>query len=44
MLGAALISAPWATLTVVTVAYIASIPFSIRGYARIKRSRAKPAS
>ncbi len=44
MLGAALVSVPWATLTVVTVAYLASIPFSIRGYAKIRRARATPAA
>ena len=40
MLGAALVSAPWHTLTVMVVAYLATIPFSIAGYTRIRRLRA----
>jgi CDP-diacylglycerol--serine O-phosphatidyltransferase len=40
LVGAALVSAPWPSLTLVCVAYLASIPFSIRSYARIKRQRA----
>lgn len=40
MLGAALISAPWETLSLVTIAYLAAIPFGMRSYARIKRLRA----
>lgn len=40
LLGGALVSAPWATLTVVTIGYLAFIPFSIRSYARVKRQRA----
>jgi CDP-diacylglycerol--serine O-phosphatidyltransferase len=39
-IGAALISAPWPTLIVLCVVYLATIPFSIAGYARIKRQRA----
>lgn len=42
LLGGALVSAPWHTLTLICVAYLASIPFSIRGYARIRRQRAGP--
>jgi len=38
--GAALISAPWQTLSVVCVLYLLTLPFSIRSYARIKRQRA----
>lgn len=40
ILGAALVSAPWHTLTAISVAYLVSIPFSIAGYARIRRLRA----
>lgn len=40
LLGAALLSAPWATLSVISIAYIAAIPFSIRSYARVRRLRA----
>ncbi|GAO38498.1 phosphatidylserine synthase [Sphingomonas changbaiensis NBRC 104936] len=43
LLGGALITAPWETLTVVAVIYIALIPFSIRSYARVKRRRATAA-
>jgi len=39
LVGAALVSAPWHTLTFVSVAYLASIPFSIRSYTRIRRLR-----
>lgn len=37
--GAALISAPWQTLSVVTALYLLTLPFSIRSYARIRRQR-----
>lgn len=40
VLAAALVSAPWQTLTVVTLGYLATLPFSIRAYRRIKRQRA----
>lgn len=36
----ALLSAPWATLTVVCVAYLALIPFSVRSYRRVMQQRA----
>lgn len=39
LLGGALVSAPWITLTVVALGYLALIPFSIRSYARVKRQR-----
>jgi len=39
VVAAALVSAPWQTLTVVCVAYLATLPFSIRSYSRIKRQR-----
>ncbi|MBB5709176.1 CDP-diacylglycerol--serine O-phosphatidyltransferase [Sphingomonas xinjiangensis] len=37
---AALVSAPWPTLAVMALAYLAAIPFSIRSYRRIRRLRA----
>ena len=37
---AALVSAPWRTLIALCLLYLASIPFSIRAYGRIKRLRA----
>lgn len=40
LLGAALISAPWHTLTFLCAAYLATLPFSIAAYARVKRQRA----
>ena len=40
LLGAALISAPWATLSVGVVAYVVMMPLSVRSYARVKRRRA----
>lgn len=42
VLAAALVSAPWQTLSVMAVAYLATIPFSIRGYRRVRRLRAAP--
>ena len=36
----ALLSAPWATLSVVCAIYLSLIPFSIRSYARVRRQRA----
>ena len=39
----ALLSAPWATLSVACAVYLALIPFSIRSYARVRRQRAAPA-
>jgi CDP-diacylglycerol--serine O-phosphatidyltransferase len=40
LLGGALISAPWTTLSIVTIAYVLSIPFSARAYAKVTRQRA----
>ncbi|HEU0044779.1 CDP-diacylglycerol--serine O-phosphatidyltransferase [Sphingomonas sp.] len=40
VLAAALVTAPWQTLTVVSVLYLLAIPFSMAGYARIRRQRA----
>ena len=39
LLGAALISAPWHTLSALCVAYLATLPFSIAAYRRVKRLR-----
>lgn len=39
LLGGALLTAPWETLTVVSAIYLALIPFSIRSYARVKQRR-----
>jgi CDP-diacylglycerol--serine O-phosphatidyltransferase len=43
LLGAALISAPWHTLTFLCAAYLATVPFSIAAYAKVKRQRAASA-
>ena len=40
----ALLSATWATLTIICAAYLAFIPFSIRSYARVRRQRAAAAA
>ena len=40
LVGAALLTAPWATMAVAVILYVAAIPFAIRGYARVKRRRA----
>jgi CDP-diacylglycerol--serine O-phosphatidyltransferase len=40
VLGAALINEPWITLLTISVIYLALLPFSIAGYARVKRRRA----
>jgi CDP-diacylglycerol--serine O-phosphatidyltransferase len=40
----ALITAPWPTLSVLTILYVAAIPFSVRSYARVKRQRAAQAA
>lgn len=40
VVAAALVSAPWPTLTVLALAYLATIPFSIRGYRRVRLLRA----
>lgn len=41
LVGAAVIGAPWPTLSVAIIAYLLTIPFSARSYARIRRQRAK---
>lgn len=40
LLGAALVTAPWVTLLVISALYLAMLPFSIAAYARVKRRRA----
>lgn len=40
ILLAALVSVPWHTLTVVCVAYLATLPFSVRAYYRSRRAAA----
>jgi len=39
LLGAALITVPWHALSVICIAYLALIPFSIRSYRRVRRLR-----
>lgn len=39
LVGAALLTAPWATLSALIVAYAAAIPLAVRSYGRIKRRR-----
>lgn len=39
LLGVALITAPWHTLSVVCILYLLAIPFSIASYAKVKRPR-----
>lgn len=43
LLGAALLNEPWWTLLLVSLAYLAMLPFSIASYARVRRRRATPA-
>jgi CDP-diacylglycerol--serine O-phosphatidyltransferase len=40
LVGAALFTAPWATMSVIIILYAVAIPFAIRSYARVKRRRA----
>lgn len=44
LLGGALATAPWETLTVVALLYLAMIPFSIRSYAGVRQRRAMAAA
>ncbi|MFV0622616.1 CDP-alcohol phosphatidyltransferase family protein [Sphingomonas sp. ac-8] len=39
IVAAALVSAPWQTLTVVCLGYLTTLPFSIRSYRRVRRLR-----
>lgn len=40
VLVAALVSAPWPTLALLALAYLAAIPFSVRSYRRVRQQRA----
>ncbi len=40
LVGSAMFSVPWITLSIISVLYVASLPFSIRAYAKVKRLRA----
>lgn len=42
LLGAALVTAPWHTLTGVALIYLLTIPFSMASYIRVRRLRANP--
>lgn len=44
VLAAALVTAPWPTLTVIAGVYLLTVPFSAAGYARIRRLRAASGS
>jgi CDP-diacylglycerol--serine O-phosphatidyltransferase len=44
LLGAALVTSPWITLLVISLIYLALIPFSVASYARVKHRRAGGAS
>jgi CDP-diacylglycerol--serine O-phosphatidyltransferase len=44
LIGGALLTAPWPTLSVSALIYAALIPFSIASYAGVKRQRAAAAS
>ena len=40
--GAALVSAPWHTLSALSLLYLLALPFSVFSYARVRRLRAAP--
>jgi CDP-diacylglycerol---serine O-phosphatidyltransferase len=40
VIAAAVVSAPWPTLAIVALIYLATIPFSVRAYRRVRRLRA----
>ena len=44
VVGAALLTAPWMTLLLVAILYLAMIPVALASYARVKRRRASAAS
>jgi CDP-diacylglycerol--serine O-phosphatidyltransferase len=44
LIGGALVSAPWHTLSVIASLYVLMIPFSVLSYTRIKRQRAAAAA
>ena len=43
LIGAAIFSAPWETLSVVAVLYLTMIPFSVMSYAKVRQQRASAA-
>jgi len=43
VVGAALLTAPWSTLLIVALVYLAMLPFSMASYQRVKRRRASAA-
>jgi CDP-diacylglycerol--serine O-phosphatidyltransferase len=43
VVGAALLTAPWSTLLIVALLYLAMLPFSLASYQRVKRRRANAA-
>jgi CDP-diacylglycerol--serine O-phosphatidyltransferase len=43
VLGAALLTAPWSTLLIVALLYLAMLPFSVASYQRVERRRASAA-
>jgi CDP-diacylglycerol--serine O-phosphatidyltransferase len=44
LLGGALVTVPWETLSVVAILYLLMIPFSVASYARVRRRRAAAAA
>lgn len=44
LVGGAIISAPWHTLSAVAALYIASIPFSMLSYSKVRRQRSRQAA
>ena len=44
ILGAALVTVPWETLSLIVIVYLALTPFSMARYARIRRQRASQLS
>ncbi|MFN4276136.1 MAG: CDP-diacylglycerol--serine O-phosphatidyltransferase [Ferrovibrio sp.] len=44
LLAAALLNQPWYTLAAIELAYLGSIPFSIKAHERLRRGDAKPAT
>ena len=44
LIGAAVISAPWYTLSAIALLYVASIPFSMWSYAKVRRLRGRQAA
>ncbi len=40
LLVAALVSAPWPTLTIISIVYLATLPLSVASYSRVRRLRA----